>query len=254
MKRMLALFIVLVFAVAVAGPALGPAKAVMSAVPEAVDNDQETPPPPQKGTSPADPSIQPPNVGDWCCSRCCSCGPRGKRYGKKGLHGPMLAQPGMKGEPGERCLGGCCGHGKGHRFNRGHGVGKGCGVGRGHGFGKRHGHGIGNAAERMLRHAPELGLTEDQIAKLETLSHDTKKQLIDLRADIEKEQLEVHKKIRSGSDDLTQIKRHLSAIAKARADIQAAKIASLFEARKLLTDDQKKLIKEKHPRMGMILD
>ena len=110
------------------------------------------------------------------------------------------------------------------------------------------------AAERIVRFSAELDLTNKQIAKLETLSYETKKKLIDLHADIEKERLEVRNRLRSGSEDLTQIKRHLSAVAKAQVAIKEAKIANLFEARKVLTDEQKKLVREKHPRMGMIFD
>ena len=57
-----------------------------------------------------------------------------------------------------------------------------------------------------------------------------------------------------GSDDMVRIRSHLEAISKARADIQAARIANLFEAKKVLTDKQKNLIKEKFPRLGMILE
>jgi Spy/CpxP family protein refolding chaperone len=116
------------------------------------------------------------------------------------------------------------------------------------------GHGRGVAAERMLRHGSELGLSDNQIAKLEMLSYETKKRLIDLHADIDREQLEVHKRICSGDDDLTQIKRHLTAISKARVGIQEAKIENLFESRKILTDEQKEMVKEKHPRLGRMLD
>ena len=110
------------------------------------------------------------------------------------------------------------------------------------------------AADRILKFSSELDLTDKQIAELETLSYETKKKLIDLHADIEKEQLEVRNRLRSGSEDMTQIKRHLSAVAKAQSEIKASKITNLFEARKVLTEEQKKLIKEKHPRVGMILD
>jgi len=139
-------------------------------------------------------------------------------------------------------------------------MGLGGGHGRGDGGDRRGFDGDGPrfrgtiAAERMLRHAAGLNLTDDQMEKLETLAYETQKALVDLHSEIEKEQLEIQNIFRSGSDDLTLIKRHVNAVSKARADIQEARIVNLFEARKILTADQKKLVKEKHPRLGMILD
>jgi Spy/CpxP family protein refolding chaperone len=123
-------------------------------------------------------------------------------------------------------------------------------------FGGFHGRGPreGMAAERMLRHAQALNLSDEQIGKLKTLVYETKKKLVDLHSEIEKGQLEIQNLLQSGNDDLTQIRRHLTAISKAHADTQEARIANLFEARKVLTAEQKKLVKENHPRLGMILE
>jgi len=116
------------------------------------------------------------------------------------------------------------------------------------------GFGGGIAAVMTLRHAADLNLTEDQMERLETLAYETKKTLIDLHSEIEKEQLEIQNIFRSGSDDLTLIKRHLNAVAKARVDIQEARTVNFFESRKILTADQKKLVKQRYPRLGMMLD
>jgi Spy/CpxP family protein refolding chaperone len=110
------------------------------------------------------------------------------------------------------------------------------------------------AADRILRSSAELGLTDEQTKKLETLSFETKEKLIDLHASIEKERLKVRERMQSGTNDLTQIKRHLNAIAKAQVEVKEARIANLFDARKVLTNEQKGLLKEKHPRLGMTLD
>ena len=49
------------------------------------------------------------------------------------------------------------------------------------------GHGAGVPADRMLRGASRLELSDDQITQLEQLSYDTKSKLIDLESDQEKD-------------------------------------------------------------------
>jgi Spy/CpxP family protein refolding chaperone len=114
--------------------------------------------------------------------------------------------------------------------------------------------GAGNPAERLLRNAEELKLTEDQVGALEKVSFETQKTLVDLHAQIEKEQLEIKNLLQSGTDDLAAVKVHLDAVSRARADIQTVRIENLFEARKILTEKQKKMIKEDFPRLGEMLD
>jgi Spy/CpxP family protein refolding chaperone len=112
----------------------------------------------------------------------------------------------------------------------------------------------GVAADRMLRHAADLKLTDEQIGKLERISSNTKKTLIDLHAEIEKGEIDIQNLLRSGTDDMTRIKRQLEAVSKARVGIEEARIAAFFEARDVLTDEQKKMVKDEFPRLGRILD
>jgi Spy/CpxP family protein refolding chaperone len=206
-----------------------------SAADAAAVSDQETPPPPPQGVSGATPDIRPPESARVCPK----CGAEIPRKYRRGYGGPQLgARDGRWGDRGDRY----CGerHGRKGRSARG-----------GHGW---RGDKQGVAADRMLRNANELELTDDQIARLEMLSYEAKKKLIDLRAGMEKEQLELRNRINSDAEDMTQIKRHLSAIAKARTGMQEVRIENLFATKKVLTDEQKELIKKKHPRKGMILD
>jgi len=250
-------------AVLFAAAAMMPAQAI-AATDAVAASDQETPPPAPQGVSGANPDIKPPAMDNWVCPNCGATSPQHMYRYKQGYGRPQLgAQAGRRGGSqrggGQWGDGRRGGHGDGYcgpRGSRGHGFGKGQGQGPGQGHGSFAGHGprIGIAAERMLRHANMLDLTDDQIAKLEMLSYEAKKKLIDLHASIEKEQLELKNRVRSDAEDMTQIKRHLSAMSKARTGIQEVKIANLFAARKILTDEQKKLVKEAHPRMGMIVD
>jgi Spy/CpxP family protein refolding chaperone len=116
------------------------------------------------------------------------------------------------------------------------------------------GRGPGIAAARILRHAEQLQLSERQISQLEEISLEARKQMVDLRAAIEKRHLELEELLHSDSDDLTTIRKHLNALAEKRVDVQELKLRNWIEVKKILTEDQKEMIRKKHPRMGLILD
>jgi Spy/CpxP family protein refolding chaperone len=212
-----------------------------------------------QAVSPADPKTPPPPAGSWVCPACGAecCGPvrqhkgrldrpqlgpgrdfghgsewgRNARPGRWGRDGDRRGRHGMDARPRSRTMARADRPVMGARGARG-----------------------GFAAEMVLRRANDLKLTEDQIGKLEGLASDTKKKLVDLHAEIQKSEIEIQDLLRSESDDLTAIKRHLSAASKARAAIQEARITHLFEVRKVLTAEQKKMLKQEFPRMGRIID
>lgn len=258
MRKTFLFFAAALFVFAVMTPALSPGSFTAAAAPLAVADDPQTPPPPPpQGVSPADPSIQAPDL-EHACGCCCCCRAMGGAHmgREKGRFGRPALAPDEKGAEAGMPHRGMM-HQKAtcpEMTNRGmmrEGMapqGKDCGGFHGRGPGE------GLAAERMLRHAEALKLSDEQADKLQTLVYETRKELVDFHAEVEKEQLEVHNLLLSGSDDMVRIRSHLEAISKARADIQAARIANLFEAKKVLTDKQKNLIKEKFPRLGMILE
>jgi hypothetical protein len=125
--------------------------------------------------------------------------------------------------------------------------------GRG-GFHRGQGKRAGVAAERILRHASDLDLSEAQISQLEELALDTRKQLIDLRADVQKAQLELQEWMRTDSENLTEMKQLLNTLAKRRADIQELKLMNWISVKKILTEDQKEKIRERAPRLGSLID
>lgn len=152
-----------------------------------------------------------------------------------------------------RCGAECpCFHGRhrpGHHGRRG---------GKGHmGFGHRgrgdrdHRQGAGLAAERMLKGAAKLELTDEQAKQLEQLAYDARAKLIDLESELSKARLEMRRQIETDSDDLAALKKHLDSLAKKRVSIQELKLENWIEAKKILTEEQKTLIRKSHPRMGM---
>ncbi len=282
MKRVVLAIAAAAFLIAIGVIQASPTLAGPQAPAARVAQDEKTPPPP--GVSPQDPAM---DVPEWTAGGVRRCGatlPRHAWRGKAAYGRPELgsgrgrhmegqapgqcakadrSRPGRYGRAGDDA---CCAEGPGrmHRhFDGGprygmHGRKDGPGPragfdGRGNrgGFDGMHG---GIPAERMLRNAEELKLSDEQIATLEKLSFETQKTLVDLHAVIEKEQLEIRNSLQSGNDDLAAIKSHLAAVSQARADIQTARIANLFDAKKVLTEKQKKAIKEDFPRLGTLLD
>jgi Spy/CpxP family protein refolding chaperone len=164
------------------------------------------------------------DVDEWACPRCgAACrGPRGRHRGR------FATGSGPHGKHGQK------------------------------GWGRHHGprgpRGPGLAAERFLRHASDLKLSDDQIEKLESLAYDAKTKLIDLHAEMEKGHLAMRQMLQSDSDDLTTMKRRLNDMAKKHTDIQELKLTNLIASKKVLTDEQKKMIKKQFPRMGRVLD
>ena len=238
-----------------ATPVMSPSLGAAAASPVVRGDDpQAAPPQKPEAVSPANPSIQPPDLGQGRCMCGCPCcmGKAWPQAWKKGRIGrPQLGAGHMRGE-GAGPMGGP-GEAPGPMgFGMGRGVGERAEMGSRHGFDAGPRGGI--AAERILRHAADLKLTDEQIKRLEALNHDTEAKLIDLRADIEKGELEIRNELQSGGDDLAKIKRYLDSVSKARAGVQEARIANFFDARKILTDEQKKMVKDAFPRLGMMLD
>ncbi|MFQ5511325.1 MAG: Spy/CpxP family protein refolding chaperone [Candidatus Krumholzibacteriia bacterium] len=188
---------------------------VMASVQPTSLQDKEKPPAP-RGVSPH-PGVKPPEMDEnWYCRQCKSFYPFPKRHYKDGNHRPMLAPQGR----------------------RGNGA-----------AGKRGDARNGIAADRLLRHAAMLELTEDQVARLSELAYETKRDLIDLRAGLQKARLELQRLMRSGTEDMTRIRRQLNQVAKKRVDLEEARIAHWIDSRKVLNDAQRKRIQGEHPRL-----
>jgi len=105
-------------------------------------------------------------------------------------------------------------------------------------------------ADQMLRSGSDLDLTDEQVSQLEKLSYDAKLKLIDLNSSLEKARLEMEKEMESGNDNLSAMKKNLESMSKIKVDIQELKLGNWFEAKKVLTEDQKAKVKDRHPRFG----
>jgi Spy/CpxP family protein refolding chaperone len=153
--------------------------------------------------------------------------------------------------------------GRGMRGARGH-DGRGMRAARGRddrGFGQGRqsrgmrgdfGRGTGLAADRMLRRASAMELTDEQVDQLKKLSFDAKSKLIDLESELDKARLEMHQQMDTDADNLAAMKKQLESVAKIRLSIQELKLENWIDARNVLTDAQKQKVKDRFPgaRMG----
>ena len=193
---------------------------VVSAGPDpAADFEDQAPPPPET-TSPDADDVDSPT---WQCPRCGADCPA--HFGKQGhgRHGRRGAHRGVRGRGAE------LGHYGGDQRR------------------------AGLPSQGMLRHATRLELSDEQIGQLEKLTYDAKSKMIDLNSDLEKARLEMHKQMDTNSDDVSAMKKQLDSIAKKRVSIQELKLQNWIDSKKVLTEEQRKLIGKKQLRMGMRL-
>ena len=96
----------------------------------------------------------------------------------------------------------------------------------------------------------ELGLTDEQVARLEELSYNAKSKLIDLNSSLEKARLEMEKEMESGNDNLSAMKKNIESMSKIKVDIKELKLENWIDAKNVLTEEQKAQVKNRHPRFG----
>lgn len=99
-------------------------------------------------------------------------------------------------------------------------------------------------------HASVLGLTDVQQNELKELQFAAKKKMIDLKAALQKEHLEMQELM--SKDDLTAsaVKQQLDAVASAQTDVKFEMISTMIAAHKILTKEQKELLKKSQQMHG----
>jgi Spy/CpxP family protein refolding chaperone len=150
---------------------------------------------------------------------------------------------GMHGAPG--APGGGCGFGM--RSGRGYGMHR--GAGGPDGFGMMMGP-AGRLLHASPRIAEELKLTDDQKAKLHDIGEGLARKGIQARADMELAHLDMAKLLRADSPDRDAIAAKIDEISRLRATHMKQALDAGIEARKVLTADQLKKLKELRPGPG----
>lgn len=94
----------------------------------------------------------------------------------------------------------------------------------------------------------EMKLTDDQKSKMEALRMNHRKEMIKIEADIETKEVDL--KVAMKSDDYAKAKQLTSEIAKLKENIALKRIDMMEGMSKILTKEQREMMKDKHSMMG----
>lgn len=156
----------------------------------------------------ARPDIEPPTTEAWYCWLCGTPNPFAKEHYKHPAHRPMLSGPARL-------------------------------------YGLEASLQAGSTplpSDLLEERSIQLQLSDEQIARLHRLSAETSDELERPVARLDTHRHELAKLLQSGSEDRVRIKRTLSAVARERVSIEAARIANWIEAREVLTDEQRRAL------------
>ena len=98
--------------------------------------------------------------------------------------------------------------------------------------------------------AAKIGLTAEQTAKIEKLFTDSKVQLIDLHATLEKQELLLEPLMNANPVDQAKAMAQISKIADTRADLEKTNAKMLLSIRAVLTADQWTKLQASHGGQG----
>lgn len=153
------------------------------------------------------------------------------------------------------------GRGRGPGMGRGPG-GEGCddacgmgpGGGRGMGMGRGMGRGMGMGPGGMAGMFAGLDLSDAQRDKLRDLHQRQARKGVQARADLALARMDLHELMQADKPDAAAINAQIDKLARLQAEQRKAQVATLLEARSLLTPEQQKQLRERHlrgPGMGM---
>lgn len=109
---------------------------------------------------------------------------------------------------------------------------------------------MGFGMERKWWHdtalAQQLNLTPDQIKRMDTVFDQSRLQLIDLRANVEKQEILLEPLLSANPVDMSKARAQIEKVARARADLEVASAGMLLGIRALLTPDQWTSLNQRH--------
>jgi Spy/CpxP family protein refolding chaperone len=103
---------------------------------------------------------------------------------------------------------------------------------------------MGDPTERplitiMLHHRAELGLSADQVSRLETLRGDFTREAIRRGADIRIAELDLAALLEQDPVDLTKVEAKVREVAQLRADLRIARLRTVEQGKAVLTAEQR---------------
>jgi Spy/CpxP family protein refolding chaperone len=102
--------------------------------------------------------------------------------------------------------------------------------------------------------AQQLGLTDAQKKQMDDILQQSKLQLIDLNAALEKQEVILRPLIQADEPDEQKVLNQIDAIAQARANLEKANARMLFAIRRVLTPDQWKKVQTMVRRHRAMMD
>jgi Heavy-metal resistance len=92
----------------------------------------------------------------------------------------------------------------------------------------------------LLRNREKLGLSDDQVKKLEQLRADFEKESIKNEADVRVAEIDLTNLLQAQNTDLAKAETKIREIEKLRADLRIARIRAIEKGKALLTAEQRK--------------
>jgi Heavy-metal resistance len=96
----------------------------------------------------------------------------------------------------------------------------------------------------MLQNREKLGLSSDQVKKLEQLKTEFQKESIRRDADARVAEMDLKSLLEAQPVDMAKVEAKIREIERSRADIRLARIRAIEKAKELLTADQRKKLQE----------
>jgi hypothetical protein len=96
----------------------------------------------------------------------------------------------------------------------------------------------------LLRNREKVGLSDDQVKKLEGLRSDFEKQTIRNEADIRVAEIDLNNLLQAPTADMGKIEAKIREIERLRADLRIARIRAIDKGKALLSADQRKKLEE----------
>jgi periplasmic protein CpxP/Spy len=96
----------------------------------------------------------------------------------------------------------------------------------------------------MLQNREKLGLSSDQVKRLEQLKTDFQKESIRRDADVRVAEMDLKSLLEAQPVDMAKVEAKVREVERGRADIRLARIRAIEKAKELLTADQRKKLQE----------
>jgi hypothetical protein len=96
----------------------------------------------------------------------------------------------------------------------------------------------------LLRNREKVGLSDDQVKRLEQVRSDFEKETIRNEADIRVAEIDLNNLLQAPTADMDKIEAKIREIERLRADLRIARIRAIDKGRALLSADQRKKLQE----------